>query len=234
MDDGTAGLTEIKRNGGVAVVADPSTVVFKEMAVSAIDNVDVDHVVPLSEIPEVLQKIVEASAGQDVKHEETVMRSEGVRDEIEKDRTLTEAEPPGPPSGLTCPQCGGALWQDDPKLLSFRCRVGHGFAPETLLSEQAQSIESALWAALRALEERDALLQRVAARMRNRGNLLSAARFERAAEDARSYAGSIRKAIVQGLAAAVGAEDGGDEQTREAAAESDLEEDRVVGQEQSS
>jgi two-component system, chemotaxis family, protein-glutamate methylesterase/glutaminase len=50
LDDGISGLAEIKRRGGVAVVQDPQSALHSSMPLNAIKRVDVDHVVPLSQI----------------------------------------------------------------------------------------------------------------------------------------------------------------------------------------
>jgi two-component system chemotaxis response regulator CheB len=54
LDDGTSGLWEIKRRGGVAIVQDPTDAVHPWMPRSAIENADVDYVRPVAEIPELL------------------------------------------------------------------------------------------------------------------------------------------------------------------------------------
>jgi len=54
LDDGTAGLWEIKNRGGIAVVQDPTEALHPWMPRSAMANVPVDHVVPLSEMGELL------------------------------------------------------------------------------------------------------------------------------------------------------------------------------------
>src|SRR5205807_979057 len=40
LDDGTAGLNEIKKHGGVAIVQDPSEAEFPDMPMSAMNNVE--------------------------------------------------------------------------------------------------------------------------------------------------------------------------------------------------
>jgi chemotaxis response regulator CheB len=47
LDDGTAGLWEIKRRGGVAIVQDPGEAEYKDMPQSALANVEVDYCVSL-------------------------------------------------------------------------------------------------------------------------------------------------------------------------------------------
>ena len=57
---------------------------------------------------------------------------------------------------FTCPDCGGVLWQgaegSEGSVLRFRCHVGHAFAPEVLLSQKSEELETALWSSLRLLE----------------------------------------------------------------------------------
>jgi two-component system chemotaxis response regulator CheB len=116
---------------------------------------------------------------------------------IEIDRGASNNPQPGSPSGFVCPDCGGALWEseDDKGLLRFRCRTGHGYSIETLAAEQTDTVESALWAALRALEERAAMARRMASRLRGRGSKTSAARFEAQADAAVQQALVVRDAL---------------------------------------
>jgi two-component system chemotaxis response regulator CheB len=57
LDDGTAGLAAVKRQGGIAVVQDPKDALFPSMPMSALANVAVDHSVPLAEIPALLARL---------------------------------------------------------------------------------------------------------------------------------------------------------------------------------
>jgi two-component system, chemotaxis family, protein-glutamate methylesterase/glutaminase len=69
------------------------------------------------------------------------------------------------PIAPSCPECGGALREiKDGELLRYRCHVGHAYDGDLLLGAQTEIIERALWSALRALDERAALLRRLAAR----------------------------------------------------------------------
>jgi two-component system chemotaxis response regulator CheB len=56
LDDGTAGLMAIKRKGGTAIAQDPADALFSGMPNSAIQSVDVDHVLPVDEIPALLSR----------------------------------------------------------------------------------------------------------------------------------------------------------------------------------
>lgn len=54
LNDGTAGLFEIKEQGGVAIVQEPLEAIFPSMPQSAIQHVAVDHILPVADIARVL------------------------------------------------------------------------------------------------------------------------------------------------------------------------------------
>jgi two-component system chemotaxis response regulator CheB len=54
LSDGTAGLIEIKEQGGVAIVQDPKQAFVPSMPQSAIKHVAVDHILPITDIARVL------------------------------------------------------------------------------------------------------------------------------------------------------------------------------------
>jgi two-component system chemotaxis response regulator CheB len=199
LDDGTAGLMAVKSRDGVAVVQDPEEALFSGMPSSAIENVAVDYILPLSDIGAILIKLaydkVEEEEEKPVSPE---MEIESDMAELELD-ALHKDDRPGNPAGFACPGCGGALWElNEGNLLRFRCRTGHAYSPKTLLAEQSESLEEALWVALRALEESSALGHRMAKRARDRNHTTSAARFEEQAQEALQRATLIRDVLMKG------------------------------------
>jgi two-component system chemotaxis response regulator CheB len=58
LNDGTSGLWEIKRRGGVSVVQDPVDAEEPSMPLSAIQNVSIDHCLPVAAIPMLLTRLV--------------------------------------------------------------------------------------------------------------------------------------------------------------------------------
>ena len=96
----------------------------------------------------------------------------------------------------SCPDCGGVLFErHEGRLARFECSVGHVFSIESLSSAQADALEAALWAAVRSLEDRAALLQRLASRARSNQQDRSADTFGRQAADALERAATIREAV---------------------------------------
>src|SRR5204863_115895 len=89
----------------------------------------------------------------------------------------------GPPigveSGLTCPECSGILREvREGDVLRFRCRVGHAYTSQTMLEAQGEAVEKALWTAVRSLEERSILIDKLAENARAHGHDGIAAVFD--------------------------------------------------------
>ena len=197
LDDGTAGLQAIKRRGGLAVVQDPEDALFSSMPRSAVDHVAVDQILPLPAIAPALATLarepVTEREGADVPPEMEI-ESEIAR----MDMAAIETPRAGEPSGYTCPECHGALWEvQDEGMARFRCRVGHAYSSDSLLAAQAQGLEDALWIALRALEESAALAGRLHERAHQRGHALAASRFEEQAHDTLERAAIVRRALTR-------------------------------------
>lgn len=57
LDDGTAGLWEIKKRGGVAILQDPKEARFPAMPQHALENVEVDYCLPLAQIAPLLTEL---------------------------------------------------------------------------------------------------------------------------------------------------------------------------------
>jgi two-component system, chemotaxis family, protein-glutamate methylesterase/glutaminase len=161
LDDGTAGLAAVKACGGVTIVQDPSTAFEPSMPASALASVAVDHCVPLSDIAPLLgnlagtePKPVSLAPPRDIAREQAIFEGKQAMENLAK---------VGQPSTLTCPECGGGLWElKDTKPLRYRCHTGHGYSARTLENAQASVAEHALWSSVRALQEREILLRRLA------------------------------------------------------------------------
>jgi two-component system, chemotaxis family, protein-glutamate methylesterase/glutaminase len=200
LDDGTAGLIAIKECGGTAVVQDPSEAVYSSMPQSAIENVDVDFVLPLRDIPKKLADLVTSNTGTPTKAPSNLEMLEMENRIAGMDaRTMESDNRPGKPSAFSCPDCSGVLWEiDDHHYTRFRCRVGHAFSREPALSGQDHVLEEALWTAMKTLEESARLAKRLAAAEDERGHPWMASRFEARENDAHERAELIRRVLVSG------------------------------------
>lgn len=197
LDDGTSGLAAIKRFGGIAIAQDPDEAVHSGMPQSAVNNVQVDHILSLHDIgPKIVELVEEApkEAG----------REANVNTDIDKevrsaqlDPELSGELPAGEPSGFTCPECNGGLWEVvEGKLVRYRCRVGHAYTAETLLSASGSQVEAALWFALRSLEENAAFADNLSRRADSMRQGMAAKRFAAQAKRASHHAITLRKILV--------------------------------------
>jgi two-component system, chemotaxis family, protein-glutamate methylesterase/glutaminase len=195
LDDGTAGLAAIKARGGLAVVQEPTDAMYPGMPASAIEHVPVDHVQPAAAMGTLLARLTLAPATEPPRPVPDDMK---VEVEVEGfSLEAIEGEHPGTPSGFSCPDCNGVLWElQDGELQRFRCRVGHAWSPESLLTQQSEALEAALWVALRSLEERAALAKRLAEPARRRGHSITARRFEEQADEAQQAARLVRDLLL--------------------------------------
>jgi two-component system chemotaxis response regulator CheB len=180
-DDGSAGLAAIAAGGGTVVVQDPDDAVVPGMPTSAMAAVTPDHVVPAAEMSALLTRLVRGPRPAAAAPE----------------REPAEQRPSERPSGLTCPECGGALWDlHDGALVRYRCRVGHTYSQGAMVDAQGEAVEAALWTALELLEERGELLGDIADGMTRSPH--GAGRFRDSARETADRASLMRRALSMG------------------------------------
>jgi two-component system chemotaxis response regulator CheB len=163
LDDGTAGLDAVKKCGGVTIVQDPKDAAYPEMPQSALDNLDVDHCVPASEIADLLAKLARERPGRRRPVPADIRIEAAIAERVLSD--VAQVDGLGSQVPYNCPNCGGVLWEiDDPDAQRYRCHTGHSFTAPALLTSQSEKIEETLWVSLRMLEERKNLLNNMARR----------------------------------------------------------------------
>lgn len=202
LDDGTAGLGWIKRQGGMTVVQDPEEALYPAMPASALAAVGPDHVLSIRQIAELLVRLADSPPEPDRAHLEEEEKEEDI---VERDPTqlspeaVTEANREvGQLTAFTCPECNGSLWElRDGELIKLRCRVGHAYTEEGYAHEKAVHLEAAIWTALTALVERAEFSQRLADRFRRGGSELSAKRYEEQSRNLRAQAETLRHALLR-------------------------------------
>jgi two-component system chemotaxis response regulator CheB len=193
LDDGTAGLSAIKRSGGVAVVQDPDEAPYPSMPGSALRNVFVDHRVRLAEIVPLLVRLVEEGALEAASPAALLMEEKVAESDNDTDRALDEI---GTHSPVTCPECGGSLWElKDEEPLRYRCHEGHALSVATLLAEQDGRIEEALWAAVRHFDEHAMMCERLVRRAGSAGRDAVRDAFAARAGRARRHAADLRAVL---------------------------------------
>jgi len=172
---------------------------YPGMPQSAIANVDVDHMLPLANIPPMLVRMANEEAEdenaypvpEDIQIEAHIPAMEGNK--------LENVEKLGVPSVFTCPECHGTLWEVyDGQILRFRCQVGHAYTVDSMLADQSEAVERALWAALRSLEERSELTLRLANRARQQNQTRAAARFDEVTQETEQHVAIVKQILANG------------------------------------
>ena len=168
LDDGTVGLQAIKACGGIAVAQDPQDAEVPEMPGSAIEHTAIDVVCPAAGIAAALVELAARAAPLPLAVElESAAGELQDRFAIENrmfdgDADMTEMDLLGSKVGMTCPECGGAIWEmRHSRPLRYRCHTGHAFTAKVLESLQRSEVEESLWAAVRALHEQEQLFRQM-------------------------------------------------------------------------
>lgn len=188
LDDGTSGLWAIKQFGGTTVVQDPRDAQFDSMPASALNQVQIDHVVTARHLAALLVQLVAEPV--------QAPREAGMNEQVRK-RLITEISIAsgghafkkgvmtfGKVTPQTCPECGGVLVQiQEGGFTRYRCHTGHAYTGDTLLVSVTEAIEDKLWATLRALEEASMLLENTGQEFEAAGNARLAGEYRRRAKE---------------------------------------------------
>jgi two-component system chemotaxis response regulator CheB len=146
------------------------------MPFNAIESTEVDSVLPLEEIGPKLVALAATEAASSI-----APISSGGRNMAASGQAYS------------CPECGGVLEEiQENRMVRFRCRVGHLYSPGSLLADQGESVEKALWAAIRIMEEQGEFADRLATSSRQKKRARLARRFAEKAEASRENANVLR------------------------------------------
>jgi two-component system chemotaxis response regulator CheB len=86
---------------------------------------------------------------------------------------------------------------DTDGILRYRCRIGHAYTARMLLEGQDESLENALWAGVRAMEERMNLLRKLAEDARSAGFNGTAEKYEERARLSLEHARVLRELLLE-------------------------------------
>jgi two-component system chemotaxis response regulator CheB len=176
------------------------------MPQNALARVSTEHVLPAAEIGPALDKLVRAS--MDPFPLAPPSPSLLLEDRIARDGVRSGAIPagaPAAPSGYTCPDCQGALLEVDPGHGQYRCRIGHAWSAEALLSAHDAEFQRALWTALRSLDEKAALATRLEQESARRGHSVMTGHYASTAQECTAAAETLRRFLLS-LSEELGAE----------------------------
>ena len=168
LDDGTSGMSAIKRSGGICIVQEPGEAEFSDMPNNVLNNVDVDYRVPIADMGYILQDLFAKPVSQSVEVPREIKLEADLTERIAT--KIQDLEAIAENSVFNCPDCGGGLWKiKNDTLVRYRCHTGHVYSEKVLMQVQSEEIEETLWVAIRMLEERRNLLLSVASHEKEAG-----------------------------------------------------------------
>jgi two-component system chemotaxis response regulator CheB len=195
LDDGSAGLVAIKRCGGTTIVQDPQEASYPDMPNSALAALDVDHCVPVAEMAALIERLVREPVPEPIAIPEDLRLEVDILERL--NGVPEKADVIGTRSSQACPDCGGPMWRvNDQHVERYRCTVGHSFTARSLLADQDDAIERALWAAARTLEERRRLLDHLGVEARGRGHETIAETYDRRRDETLAHIDQIKRLLL--------------------------------------
>jgi two-component system chemotaxis response regulator CheB len=195
LNDGAAGLHAIKRRGGTAVVQHPVDAFEPSMPTAALETVQADHVTSADQLAALLTEIVRTDAGPPPEEHSDNLIFEvevaaGARLGSEQLRRFAD------PSPISCPDCHGVLSEvREGQPLRFRCQIGHAYTAEVMAAHTGE-VDEAMRIAMRVMEERVTLVERMAKDARDTGRSAVAELYEGRSLEYRRYATVLRDAAI--------------------------------------
>lgn len=194
LDDGSEGLLKIKQAGGTTIVQSPDEALQPDMPRNAILTAEPEHVLASWEIGPKLNTLARNGAR---KMTSSNKRKSRIARGVAKGETDPRVLPEGKICTLTCPDCGGTLWEvHEGNLMRFGCHIGHNYSAQSLLALQDENVEIALWTALRALKERSQLLTKLAAKAGRLDRLHMGRQYEMQAKELEQQAELLRDVLL--------------------------------------
>lgn len=200
LDDGTAGMQAIKACGGAALVQDPQEAEAPNMPTSALENVKVDHCVRLGQLGATLvamtaQKLPLQPRAQPPR--QLILEHQA---SLQEGQIMDSLSTLGHPSTMVCPECTGTLWEmNESRPPRYRCHTGHAYSLLSLAYQQEAVVEASLWSAVRAFQDRESLLRKMAELALQEGLPEQARTHAAKADRANAKARLLKQLVEQGL-----------------------------------
>ncbi|GHH32383.1 hypothetical protein GCM10017774_13210 [Lentzea cavernae] len=197
LDDGTTGMVAIKNRAGTSLAQSRDDALHPGIPQNVLEHVAVDQIAPVSQLGALIAEdvlddvdVVVTVAPESLSVEVEVFGDDGgaafaVIPELGRETTLT------------CPGCSGSLPEISVGIGDHRGPVGHAGTPNALLDSYSGGLERAMWAAVRALEQKITLARRMATDARASSHSIIADRYTRKGEEALAAAGVLRMQLLQ-------------------------------------
>jgi two-component system chemotaxis response regulator CheB len=199
LDDGTSGLWNIKRMGGIAITQELEECIVDSMPASAMQQVEVDFSISVTKMGKLLDELIrerqirKLPSGENEHQKMGLEVSIAAEDEAFEKGIMQIAAP----SPFACPECHGVLMEiKEGKRTRFRCHTGHAYSSSALLSEITESVDDSYWKAMRGLEEAALLLEKAGRELQEEGQNAAAELFKTQACQAREQAINLKRTLL--------------------------------------
>jgi two-component system chemotaxis response regulator CheB len=172
LDDGTSGLWNIKRLGGISVVQQPNNARFESMPLSALEQVDIDYTLAAAEIGPLLGRLAMTEREPLKKQDTALLKRLRLEVDIASEGGAFQKGIMdwGELTPFTCPECHGVLVKlKDGSMSRYRCHTGHAYSDSALLEDVMASTSELLWQVMRSMEEAVMLLEHIGQHMIEEG-----------------------------------------------------------------
>jgi two-component system, chemotaxis family, protein-glutamate methylesterase/glutaminase len=200
LDDGTSGMWNIKRCGGVAIVQDPEDALFPSMPENALQYIEADYIIQVGKMGALLPELIkqEIPKEPDLTQEEMKLLQMEVVIANSDNAFEIGILDMGELTTFTCPECHGALVSiKEGQLIRFRCHTGHAYTSSTLLASVTTGVEEKLWEVMKSMEETTMLLQQIADHYNKAGNAIAFKHFKEKADIIAQHARTIHATVFQ-------------------------------------
>ncbi|MEO6733496.1 MAG: chemotaxis protein CheB [Ferruginibacter sp.] len=161
LDDGTAGLSAVKKMNGTVIIQHPDDAEFTGMPLNALQKVGADHCVPAMAMGPLLSKLPTINLKQKVMKNDAFEWENNIA--LGPNSSFSDLNKFASPTRYICPDCEGPLFRmKDEKLVRYRCFVGHAVSEETLLNEISEKLDHLLWTTYRTLDEKREMIDNLA------------------------------------------------------------------------
>jgi two-component system chemotaxis response regulator CheB len=138
------------------------------MPLAVLENMEVDHCTSLKDMTVAILDIINNAESKQISIPGNIIEESRLSERSAT--TIEGVSELGEKTLYSCPDCGGGLWHiENGKTKHYRCHIGHAFSENDLLVRQSEEMEKTLWVAVRMMEERKLLLNKIARGHNERG-----------------------------------------------------------------
>jgi two-component system, chemotaxis family, protein-glutamate methylesterase/glutaminase len=198
LNDGTSGMSAIKRCGGVTIVQDPNEAEYPDMPLSVIKSMEVDYCVPVAEMGRIIESITSKHPGEEKRPPDDLLAEHEMYNKMIT--SVKSSEPWGANTSYTCPDCGGVLFRhEQDSIVKMKCHTGHSFSLRDLMLKQSEELESSLWYAIRSLEQKKDLLESLCDKYEKTGGKRFAENYKKRINEINTHLKNLKSILTNSL-----------------------------------